>query len=174
MSALSKTNDTALNCKAEITTVTTNTVGYDASFIPEQKKHGIGHKMLFYIPNRVLDLVDIFRLRAKVGSGISGSLQLTSVASFYAGTQNTVYAGLPGPRCAQQKTRPWGREKQKGIILFGVDATDDSLFAPEHSPSEIGLGLHILVVGIDAGIDPVEIGDFLAGIIGRDPKGDDK
>jgi len=174
MPALSETNDTALSSNAEITTVATNTVGHDASFTPEKKKHNIGHKMLFYIPNRVLDLVDIFRLRAKVGPGISGTLQLTSVASFYAGTHNTVYAGLPGPRSAQKKPRPWGREKQKGIILFGVDATDDSLFAPEHSPSEIGLGLHILIVGVDAGIDPVEIGDFLAGIIGRDPKGDDK
>ena len=73
-----------------------------------------------------------------------------------------------------KKPRPWGREKQKGIIFFGVDATDDTLHSPEHSKSEIGIGLHLLVVGVDTGIDPVEIGDFIVGLIGKDPSGDDR
>jgi len=171
------TANTITNISANVTTNTTSESISEKEYLcltSQKENSSIGHKMLFYIPNRVLDLIDIFRLRVKVGPGVSGSLRLTSVAAFYAGTHNTVYVGLPGPRCAQQKPRPWGREKEKGIILFGVDATDDSLFESEHSPSEIGLGLHLLVVGLDAGIDPVEIGDFLSGIIGRDPKGDDK
>ncbi len=169
----SKTNE------VELSVVETNVTKISVSECPveiktEKKKHGLGHKILFYIPNRALDLVDIFRLRAKVGPGISGGIRLTSVASFYGGKHNTIYVGLPGPRAVQKKPRPWGREKEKGITFFGVDATDDSKHEPEHSPSEIGMEVHLLLVGIDAGVDPVEFGDFLAGWIGKDPRGDDR
>lgn len=171
------TDNSITNTTASVATNTTSKliVEKEAPCLNSQKKkHSIGHKILFYIPNRALDLVDIFRLRAKVGPGISGGIRLTSMASFYGGKHNTVYVGLPGPRAVQEKPRPWGREKEKGITFFGVDATDDSKHEPEHSPSEIGLEVHLLLIGIDAGVDPVEFGDFIVGWIGKDPRGDDK
>jgi hypothetical protein len=44
---------------------------------------------------------------------------------------------------------------------------------PGYSPTEIGLGLHAGVVGVDVGIDPMEIVDFLGGFFLWDPRHDD-
>ena len=47
------------------------TAAEPAAVEPEQPKHGFGHKLLFYIPNRVLDVFDFVRLRVRVGPGLA-------------------------------------------------------------------------------------------------------
>ena len=37
----------------------------------ERQGHSLAHTLLFYIPNRVLDAVDIVRLRVRVGPGVA-------------------------------------------------------------------------------------------------------
>jgi len=138
------------------------------------KKHGWGHRILWYIPNRILDLVDIVRLRARVGPGISVNVRLTEEANLYMGEYHTAYAGLPGPRRRVQMRSPVGFEQEKGLMLMGVDATDDMNHEPGYSSSEFDIGAQLLIVGGEIGIDPVEIGDFLAGFLFIDPVGDDR
>ena len=53
---------------------------------------------------------------------------------------------------------------------FGWSFTD---YGPDYSPAEVNLGAQVLIVGVDLGFEPVELGDFLAGLIFRDPVGDD-
>ena len=136
-------------------------------------KHGFGHKLLFYIPNRFLDLIDCVRARVRVGPGLSTSFSMTKRASFFVGKYNTVYAGLPGPRAPKKFVSPVGREKQKGIILMGVDATDDTDYSPRHGTAEIQVGAQALIVGVDLGIDFWEIGDFFCGLVLIDLRKDD-
>lgn len=126
-----------------------------------------------YLPNRALDLVDMFRARVRAGPGIAVDARLTDYAAFYFGTHDTVWIGLPGPRSAMEDPKPWGRENLKGIVFFGVDATDNTPHHPRYSVSEATLGFQLLVLGADVGFDPVELGDFLAGLVFLDPKGDD-
>lgn len=137
-------------------------------------KKGIGHKILMYIPNRLIDLVDIFRLRVRVGPGAAVHVRATEYLNGYAGTYSSVYVGLPGPRESTALRRFAGREQLKGLMMVGVDATDETPHHPGYSDSEFNLGLHVLLVGAEAGIDPVEIGDFFAGFLLFDPKGDDR
>ena len=54
-----------------------------------------------------------------------------------------------------------------------ADATFDGGVGPDYSCTEIGASLHIAIVGVDIGIDPVEIADFLTGFFVIDPKNDD-
>lgn len=141
---------------------------------PVVKERSFLYKTLMYVPNRVLDLVDIFRFRVRVGPGLAANVRATQYLNGYAGSYKSVYAGLPGPRSGPELRSPVGREDLKGLMLVGVDATDDTPHHPGYSPSEFNVGVHALVVGAEAGIDPVQIGDFLAGFIGWDPSGDDR
>ena len=135
---------------------------------------GILHKVVMYVPNRVLDLVDIFRLRLRAGPGLAVHAQATELLSFYAGSYKSVYAGLPGPRETAELRSFAGREDLRGLVLLGVDATDDTPHHPGFANTEFAVGAHLLLVGAEIGLDPVQLGDFLAGLIGLDPRGDDR
>ncbi len=154
---------------ASNTVVMSESSGPDVT-VPE---HGIGHKLLFYIPNRFLDLIDVFRARLRVGPGLSGSFSFTQRGAFFGGKYNTVYVGLPGPRAPKKFVSPIGREKQKGIIMMGVNATDDTKCPPRHGPAEIQIGAQALIVGVDVGFDIWELGDFFTGLVFIDLRKDD-
>ncbi len=136
-------------------------------------RHGLGHKLLLYLPNRLLDLADIVRFRLRLGLGLAADARLTIYAANFIGQYDAVYAGFPGPRRQPVLPRPAGREALKGLMVMGVDATDKTPHPPRYTDSEMTLGVQALVVGLDAGLDPIEIGDFLAGWALIDIAGDD-
>ncbi|MFH0878638.1 MAG: hypothetical protein V2A34_02895 [Lentisphaerota bacterium] len=145
----------------------------ETALAPPAKK-SLGHKALFYLPNRLLDLVDIFRCRIRAGSGLAVDLRMTKYVDNFIGKYNSVYVGLPGPRMAPVWPAMAGKEGLNGVIFLGVSAADDAVHPPDYSPSECDLGVQFLLVGLDLGMDPVELGDFLAGFIMRDVRGDDR
>ncbi len=138
-----------------------------------KKSHSTLHKVVFYIPNRLFDVLDIFRLRVRVGPGISAGVRATKVAQAFVGTHATVYAGLPGPRLRRTPRLPVGLESHNGATLSLADATIDGGIGPNYSSSEIGVGAQIAIVGLDFGFDPVEIADFITGIFTVDIRTDD-
>jgi len=128
---------------------------------------------LLYIPNRVFDLLDIVRFRVRVGPGFAIGARATEPVSAYIVSYASAYAGLPGPRLRQTPVLPVGLESHNGASLSIVDATIDGGIGPGYSWSEIGVGTQLGIVGFDFGIDPVEIVDFMTGIITIDLRGDD-
>lgn len=74
--------------------------------VEEKESHGLISHTLWYIPNRILDILDIFRFRLSVGPGLGAGVRVTDYAAFYGGTQKSAYTGLPGPRSGSEiKTR---------------------------------------------------------------------
>lgn len=136
--------------------------------------HSAGHQILWYIPNRVIDMVDIFRFRVRVGPGLSGNLRVTNLANIYGGRYHTAFIGLPGPRMGPELRYPAGLEQERGLLFMGVDATDDLLYEPGYSPTECVVGAQLLCTGVEFGVDPVELGDFFCGFVLVDPRRDDK
>jgi len=134
---------------------------------------GILHKIVMYIPNRVLDVFDIVRLRVRVGPGIAADVRATKVASAFVGSYASVYAGLPGPRNRPLPKLPVGLESQNGVQASVVDATVTGGIGPDYGPAEIGVGVQALIVGVDVGIEPLEIIDLLAGFFFIDLTKDD-
>jgi hypothetical protein len=135
---------------------------------------GLGSKLLLWIPNRVLDLFDIVRLRVRVGPGISVSARATEVADVAVGTHLTVFAGLPGPRGGRRVSLPVGLETYAGLEVSVLEAgSEDEGTGPRYGPTEIGAGAQVLLVGLDVGVEPYDALDFLAGILFLDPRGDD-
>lgn len=120
-----------------------------------------------------MDLVDIFRFRIRVGPGLAAGFRITDYAAFYFGEYKSFYAGLPGPRRAHLVRWPIGGECLTGVVFGGVDATDDTFYGPDYGTTEVDVGIHLGVVGMDAGVDPMEFADFLTGFFMYDLEGDD-
>lgn len=134
---------------------------------------GLGQKILLYLPNRVLDALDMVRARARLGPGAAVGVRLTEPLRVYLGAYGTVFVGLPGPRMDAVPPIPAGLESLNGAQLSVLDATFNVAQDPDYSPTEIGASVHLLLVGADVGIDPVEIADFFAGFLLFDLRGDD-
>lgn len=139
----------------------------------EEPSHSFGHKLLWYIPNRILDVFDFARVRVRVGPGIALGARVTKPISFFFGGYGTVFVGLPGPRLEPTVKLPIGLENYGGLSVSLLDSTNDGRFAPNYSPTEIGVSLHFLIPGFDVGVDPVEVIDLALGFIFIDIRGDD-
>lgn len=138
-----------------------------------KERHSFLHGLVMYIPNRVLDVLDIFRARVRVGPGFGLSVRATEPLSAYVGSYASVYAGLPGPRNGSLFKLPAGIETLTGVQASMADLAVDGGLGPDYSLTEVGIGAQIAVVGFDLGIDPLEVVDFAVGIIGLDLRDDD-
>lgn len=139
----------------------------------EGGKASLGAKLLLYIPNRVLDLLDMVRIRLRVGPGLALDLRATEAADLFVGTYGSVYAGLPGPRMRRMPVLPVGLESRTGVEVSVADVSTGLGVGPDYSPTEIGAGVQLLIVGADVGFDPMEIVDFIGGFFLWDPRRDD-
>lgn len=130
----------------------------------DTESHGVLYHVAMYLPNRVLDVFDIVRLRVRVGPGIAADVRATEVVSAFAGSYASVYAGLPGPRNRPLPKLPVGLESRSGLQASVIDATISDGIGPDYGPGEIGAGVHLFFVGLDVGVDPLEIIDLAAGL----------
>lgn len=137
------------------------------------ESHSVLHKIVMYVPNRLLDVLDVVRLRVRVGPGIALDARATKVASGFVGSYASVYAGLPGPRNRPMPKLPFGVESRSGVQASVADATVEGGIGPDYGPAEIGVGAQVLIVGVDVGVEPLEFVDLLAGFFFIDLRNDD-
>ena len=130
------------------------------------------HPILFYLPNRVFDILDLVRARVRVGPGIAASVRVTKPVSVTAGLYASIFVGLPGPRGRARIPWPLGMENYAGadVSVFGVSTKG---FGPNYGVAEIGAGVHAGLPGIDVGLDPLEALDLLLGFVFIDIRDDD-
>ena len=133
----------------------------------------IGEVILFYLPNRVFDLLDLIRLRVRVGPGIAVSARATEGVDVGLGSYASIFAGLPGPRSSVRVPLPVGLESYSGIALGPGKAQIENDYLPGYSTTEFGASVQALLVGLDVGVDPFEAVDLLAGFFLVDLRGDD-
>ena len=128
--------------------------------------------LLAYLPNRLFDVLDFLRLRARVGPGIAVRARATEQIDAGIGSYASIFAGLPGPRGEVEVPLPIGLETYSGVELVG-DAEVSGGYSPNYTPTEIGVSIHAAAVGIDLGVDPIEVVDFVVGFVLLDLRGDD-
>ncbi|MEI6125046.1 MAG: hypothetical protein WCQ99_00695 [Pseudomonadota bacterium] len=131
------------------------------------------HPVICYIPNRIFDLLDILRLRMRVGPGLSVGVSATELANVFIGAHATAYVGLRGARGKPELPLPLGLENKGGIEVSVIDATTSGPYAPYTDPLELGFEAQVAIVGINFGIEVFEILDFAAGFIFLDLQKDD-
>jgi hypothetical protein len=130
-----------------------------------------GHRLLFYIPNRIFDIFDVARARVRVGPGFAIDARVTRYGDLYAGGYSTLFIGLHGPRTEPSIPWPVGFESRAGIKATSV--ADAASKGPSYGYGEFGVGFQAAILGIDIGVDPIEILDLLLGFFFIDLTGDD-
>jgi hypothetical protein len=141
---------------------------------PAPEPKGLGHRLLFWLPNRVFDVLDLVRLRVRAGPGFTIGARVTELVDVSLGSHATVWAGLHGPRKSPQIPWPLGLETYAGMEVSVVDVgTEEDKHGPQYGPLEIGVGTQLVIVGFDIGIEPYDALDLVLGILTLDPKGDD-
>ncbi len=136
----------------------------------------VGHGLLLWIPNRILDLFDIVRARLRVGPGLSFGARATEFADVFIGGYGSFYVGLPGPRGQRTPRWPVGIESKAGAEVSVIDATAEGetfTDAPLYGTYEFGLSSQVVILGFAVGVDPFELVDFVVGLVLFDPADDD-
>lgn len=130
------------------------------------------HPILFYLPNRIFDVLDVVRARVRVGPGVAVSARATKPVSVTLGVYASLFAGLPGPRGRAKIPWPVGMENYAGadVSVFGASTKG---FGPSYGPAEVGAGVQALIVGADIGIEPLELVDLVLGFVFIDIRHDD-
>lgn len=140
---------------------------------------------LLYVPNRVMDVLDVVSVGATLGLGLYLKVQPTRLIKFVyplpAGVLkvgwNTHYLEEMSPKnplyiWKRYKPVCFGLEGKKSIPFLGFIELGDMLEI-KTSPDEIKIGAHILLVGADVGIRPVDILDVVTGFFFIDLNNDD-
>jgi len=138
--------------------------------IPPKAEAGPLMSIICYIPNRVFDILDIVRLRLRVGPGISVGVRATKPVSAFIGTHLTVWAGLHGPRGRLWLPLPFGVEARSGAQASVVDLAKSQCY---YGPLEVGFETQLFLLGPNVGVAPFEVIDFIAGIFFIDLQNDD-
>lgn len=123
-------------------------------------------KVLFYLPNRVVDLLDIFRVDVGVGPANGAVLRLTDYGQ--AGgrfmSPGSLRVGLFG--------RNWPVHLEEGDE-YGIGPGFVRSRDRKTGKFEVGLGGDLLIAGAYAGLRFDEVLDFVTGLVGYDLLDDD-
>ena len=125
---------------------------------------GLVDIILYYVPNRVLDLVDIGRVSIGIGCGWGFNVRATELLELGYGQYSTTRFGMKG------RVMPVYDEKidEGGIGFLGY--VNGCL---QRDPSEIGADLHLGVIGAQAAVSLMEAVDFVTGFVLIDLQCDD-
>ncbi len=138
-----------------------------------REDRSVADVLLFYVPNRIFDVLDLVRARVRVGPGVAVRARATEGLDVGLGSYASVYAGLPGPRQEVSVPLPVGLETYTGIELGPGDAELEGGSPPNYSVTEFGISVQAVLVGIDVGVDPLEVLDLVAGLLLIDLRSDD-
>jgi hypothetical protein len=137
-----------------------------------QAQLGLVISAIRYVPNRVLDALDVVRLRVRVGPGEAFTLRAGSGLEFFRGDYRTLFAGLPGPRRGKLPRLPLGVEARSAAEA-GLPDEELLWTDPGYGRAELALGFQAGVLGLEFGVDPLQILDLGFGLISLDPLDDD-
>jgi hypothetical protein len=123
-------------------------------------------QILLWLPNRVLDLIDVFRVDLGVGPSFGAVVRVTKYGEI--GYRQMAPASLRVGDFGRQMPFLIESSNEFGVGPAYVNSSDRKV-----CPGEIGLGADILVAGAYGGVCVDEFADFLAGIFFIDLKDDD-
>ncbi len=121
---------------------------------------------LLWIPNRVLDLIDVFRVDAGIGPAAGGVIRITKYGQ----------VGIRQVAPFSLRVGDFGREAPIMVERsneFGIGPTFVNSRDRDVCTGEIGVGADVLIVGAYGGICVEELADFLAGLFFIDLMKDD-
>ncbi len=140
---------------------------------------------LLYIPNRILDVLDIFSAGVTLGPGLYLKIQPTRIVKFVYPMPgavlklgwNTHYLEDLNPKnpfylWKRYKLATIGMDGKKSVPFLGFIELGDAMEI-KTSPDEFNFGIHFLLVGANIGIRPVDIIDVATSALFIDLNNDD-
>jgi len=140
---------------------------------PDRPPRSIGHVLLLYVPNRIFDVFDVLRIRARIGPGLAAGLRVTEPLAFHAGAYKAFWLGVHGPRTKPKVSWPAGVEGRTGLELLTVGTVDETRHGPCYQWDEIGADVQALVAGAAVGVSVAEAFDLITGLLFIDISSDD-
>ena len=138
----------------------------DPTLLTEEDESPWWRDVLLYIPNRVLDLIDVFRVDVGVGASVGGVVRVTKY----------VQGGYRQMAPVSVRVGDFGRTfpvMVESSSEIGISPAFKQSADREVCDAELGLGLDALVVGGYGGVCLDELADFIGGIFLIDFKDDD-
>lgn len=123
-------------------------------------------EVLLYIPNRLLDLIDVFRVDVGVGASVGGVVRVTKHAQL--GYRQMIPVSLRVGDFGRQFPAVVETSNELGVSPAFKQSADRDV-----CEAEVGLGLDVLLLGGYAGVCLDEVADFVGGIFLVDFKKDD-
>lgn len=122
--------------------------------------------VLLYIPNRILDLIDVFRVDVGVGASVGAVVRVTE------------YAQVGYRQMAPVSLRVGDFGRQFPVLVetsneIGISPAFKQSADRDVCSAELGLGGDLLIVGAYGGICLDELADFVGGLFLIDFKDDD-
>jgi hypothetical protein len=121
-------------------------------------------RILFYVPNRIIDFADVWKLNVGVGLGLGANIRPTKGLQFGIAAYDSVRAGLRGRRLPV-----WHEWSLEG----GFDGMYHEFGETERGFYEFGGTIHLAIIGFEAAVDIEEVLDFGYGLFILDPADDD-
>ena len=121
---------------------------------------------LLWIPNRVADLIDIFRVDLGVGPAVGGVVRVTKYGQV--GYRMMMPVSVRGGLFGREVPVLVESSNEFGVGPLYVNSADRKVCT-----GELGLGLDIFLIGGYGGICVEEVADFFAGIFFLDLRDDD-
>jgi hypothetical protein len=137
-------------------------------FCDEGNKGRIAKKIILYLPNRVLDAMDIVRLGVHVGPGIGLDARVTRFVQLAADTSADVGVAWQG-----RKGSPIILQVYNTTAIGPIRVGAGTGLRYRHTLSETSLTLNAGLVGFFAAYDSAEFIDFVLGWSTFDFKKDD-
>lgn len=131
------------------------------------------YPILCYIPNRIFDVLDILRVRVRIGPGFSIGARATEAVDLFFGAHKTFYLGLRGSRGKAEIPWPAGLECNQGLEFSVADDTAEDVDKPVTDPLEVGVETQLLLVGVNVSVETLEILDLVTGLLFIDLRDDD-
>ena len=153
-----------------------------------------GRRLLWWLPDRLLDLADLVSFDLGLGAGLGGDVHLTRAVQIGAGAGASVGLGWHGQRSLGVRVTEsdgwalslWGAGQRSGFDLGpgGRVVGGQRFDASGHHPDgliyqewldywAVGGSAHALLVSAEVELHPMQLFDLLAGLVGFDPLGDD-
>lgn len=150
-------------------------------------------RIALFVPDRLLDLLDVFSFDLHFGWGAHANLHLTRALQVGAGARSTAGVGWHDHRSLG--TKVWA-ESELVAVAVGAGAYSGSLFGSSgarsvgdgiaglHDPGDplyqelrdywsVGASLTAVIIGVELDFHPVDFADFVAGFAGADIQRDD-
>ena len=154
------------NPSGDTTTVSPKPAWGDFEVVEEPAPRPLVDRVLLWLPNRILDAVDVFRADVGVGPAFGGVVRATRYvqAGYRSMNPASVRVGLFGRKAPAMIEH----SSEFGVSPFYVDSSDRTV-----CKGEVGVGLDLVVISGYAGVCVDEFADFIGGIFTVDFKDDD-